>query len=73
MFSGLFAASATNACRCFSISSAGTSSRVANFGFAPRMCTAMSLATCLNSSLRATKSVSHFSSTIAACLPSWWT
>ena len=57
---------------CSATTSAGTSSRRTYSGLAAMTCKARSLANCLNSSLRATKSVSQLISIITPDLASWW-
>ena len=72
MFCGLSATWAMKIRFCSATASSGTSSRRTYSGLAAMMCSARSLASCLNSSLRATKSVSQLSSTITPDLASWW-
>src|ERR1051325_9270242 len=75
MFSGFFccATCSMQTCRSRSTTSPGKSSIRRASGFAEATCMASSLASSLNSGVRATKSVSQLSSTSAPIEPSWCT
>src|SRR6266699_3350501 len=75
MFSGFFcsATCASYTWRSRATVSAGRSSTRTASGLVAAMCTARSRASALNSSVRATKSVSQLSSTSTPILPSWCT